>query len=624
MSDLLYSLGLDNSDFEKGAVGAETRLGSLMTAMKGLAAGFSAAAITGFFKEIIEKGGALQDLSERLDNLSTDSLQAFDFAVRQAGGTTEQATQIWDKSKKALDSLAAGNESATKQFAALGVKASDFVGLNLDQALQKIAEAYAENSAHAGAFDAITDILGTRSAPKLNAVLLQLAAEGFPQMIEKAKEAGQVMEKDAIKRFDEFGDRLDRFKGRFETWGSQFLNYVMKGAESVAALESLHKSFLTGTEVNVSMLGASAEKAEKAVKKVLPALVETTEQLAAHKKLTEERTKFEDMVLKQVLAEMAPRERLVELQKQYLAHAAAAVAAGKDSVKAQEEMNKGAELALQYRKLTLEEEKRRHLTLKEEIEILELQKKRQESLTEVEARRLSILLLQKKEKQLQVQIDDLAAKLVTGTITPAEQKKLLVLTEQTREVERKIKLVGDSIGQEQNLINLSKEQLDAQRVIVETSIAEAKARGLSTAELEHQLDLIRQILGASNQVADNFVAIQRGGKDYESQSTASLQGALGGAKKQLQEIQEGEFQSGNHNPFGTMLQFEIGRIQSELASRSTVFGYASKYGEDAARRQYGDTITDRALRDMQSDSQRTRTAAEDIKDTLNRLFKGKG
>ena len=133
--------------------------------------GVSAGAVIGFFKDVFEKSGAIADLADRL-TVSTDALQAFQFAARQAGANSEQVTQVFDKARKSIDELASGNTAAAETFGRIGLRAKDFIGLNLEQGLELIARGYRSNVSEAGAYDAVTDILGTKSAPKLNSASL--------------------------------------------------------------------------------------------------------------------------------------------------------------------------------------------------------------------------------------------------------------------------------------------------------------------------------------------------------------------------------------------------------------------------------------------------------------------
>jgi len=267
VADINVRLGGDNSGFRGMLDEAESAAGKFGRSVSALIPALSGAAIAGFFRTVIAEAGALQDLSDRL-NVSTDSLQSFNAAVRLAGGTNEQATQAWDKARKAIDSLVAGTPEAVKQFEKLGLSAKDFIGLNLDESLEKIARGYKDNADVAGAYDAITDILGSKSAPRLMAALLQLANEGFPGLTASMKQSMQVMDSEVIAKLDEFGDRMGQFWNSIKVGGSSVLGVLMAIGNVLCFLAAGSVALVKGEGFFSGASGVWGEKAAASVKKV--------------------------------------------------------------------------------------------------------------------------------------------------------------------------------------------------------------------------------------------------------------------------------------------------------------------------------------------------------------------
>jgi hypothetical protein len=122
------------------------------------------------------------------------------------------------------------------------------------------------------------------------------------------------------------------------------------------------------------------------------------------------------------------------------------------------------------------------------------------------------------------------------------------------------------------------------------------------------------------------IAMGRSGTPYESASTASLEGTLARLNQQLQQAKS-QVGYGNYNTNygatvqGQTIEAEIRAIQTELRQRAAVQNLVERTGsDDAARRRYGDDITDRGLRDMQDSSTRTAASLQRIEDRLTKIF----
>lgn len=610
--------GADTATLAKGSADAEGIVAGFASkasaALGALGIGLGAGAILGFFKTVIDKGGALQDLSERLD-VSTDALQSFDFAVRQAGGTTEQANDVWDKSRKALDSLNAGQEAAVKQFAAIGLSAADFIGLDLPQSLEKITRGYADNADRAGAYDAITDILGSKTAPALNTVLLKLASEGFPAFTAAAKEAGQVIEKETIARMDEFGDRVDSLKGRLTTWGATAFNILGRVTDGLGALGAMALNAFDGVETSINRTDFAAEKADTAIKKILPALTETTEQLKAQKDIQTERAKYDELIAKAALDQLEPTAKITELKRRLGELAADSLMAAGGELEFQKALVKQAELVTDIRKLEAAETKKAadalRLGKEQELEYAKLVIKEAKGLTSEEQLRLSVLRLQQAEQKNEYEIKEVLAKGVKN-LTAADKERLTELFKQ-------------------------KTLLEAQKTeatgLITLATTNAKSQEEVTAALDAQLKKAKEIKEAADAASrswDNYyIAVQRTGKGYSSQSTTALEGVRDRLQAQLAAPSPNTGRAVKDanmgQDYGAWLMAatytaELSSVMRELDQRKSVASYAQRYGESAAIYKFGDDLTNRALADLNSTQQRTTSAVEDIALRLKKIL----
>lgn len=192
-----------------------------------------------------------------------------------------------------------------------------------------------------------------------------------------------------------------------------------------------------------------------------------------------------------------------------------------------------------------------------------------ENLSESEKARLELLTGQATAAERQKEIQRLSASLIAGNITPAERERLAVLLDQS-------------------------------------------------AVIEEQISKLKEVRAA-------IVTIQRRGSSYEDQSTTSLEGVQARLKKQLDDARQRNAATtfANKDPMTYALESEFANVTKELQQRAQVGNYAARFGEDAARRQFGDTLTDRALRDMSDATTKSQVLLQNIENRLaaSPLFK---
>ena len=216
-----------------------------------------------------------------------------------------------------------------------------------------------------------------------------------------------------------------------------------------------------------------------------------------------------------------------------------------------------------------------------------------------------------KGKKAGIAVDDLEVALLENQ---AELGRLRVgLAKEQNRAER------DNVVSAEELEKLTRRDLELQADAIKARIAKAAAEGQVTEALLEQLAVVERILAKKKD--ELTITLKIRGVSYEQQTEASLRGALDRAKSELQRLGEDQsfrtaFAPNAKDPRFYTLQQEVARMENELKMRQQVSTYAARFGEDAARYQYGDTATDRALRDMKDEAVQTRVTLQNISTQL--------
>lgn len=226
MSDRIsVELSGENKSFASMLDHSSSLVGKFNAVLGSIGLGVSVAGVIGFGKNILDSAGKVQDLSDRL-GVGVDTLQALTYHAKLAGGDITQVAGVFDKTRKSIDQMMDGQTSAAKSFDKLHLSSKDFIGLNLEQAVQVVARAYKDSAHEAGAYDAVTDIMGTKTMPKLNSVLLQYGAEGAQVFIDKTREMGVIAEEGAIPKLDAVGDKFTTVMEKAKVSGMSFMVWL--------------------------------------------------------------------------------------------------------------------------------------------------------------------------------------------------------------------------------------------------------------------------------------------------------------------------------------------------------------------------------------------------------------
>lgn len=231
---LIFKLGLWTKEFEEKYVATEKKLSGIGAKLNNAFSIAQGAAVIGFMNHLIDRAGALQDTAEQLD-ISAESMQALDHRAREAGISANTLANAYNSLKSKAADAAQGNKQVIAALQRLGIDTQTFINLKADRQLEAVAKAYAAAEDKSKAYAAVVDILGNRNAPRLNAILKQLAEEGLDGIIAGSTAAGQVMDASLLKRMDQMGDSIANLKNGIQNFATKALVQFTSGLGYIAA-----------------------------------------------------------------------------------------------------------------------------------------------------------------------------------------------------------------------------------------------------------------------------------------------------------------------------------------------------------------------------------------------------
>lgn len=253
--------GADTGPLRTGSAEGESIIGNFASNAKatlgeigaGFVSGFLVSNVAGrvlsFFDSIIEKAQHLRVMTLEF-GLSSDAIQLFDKAVVKTGGSLEQAQKVWERTRDALSQLADHEDSATKAFAKLHLTAQDFLGLTLDEALEKIAAAFIKSKDEAGAYNAYLEIIGKRGGPQLLAALNQLGTEGFDGLNQKSQNLSDTLKGGAAEAMAGLSLKATEYTNRMKNFLGNIAGGFLEALGAVGSLTAAGINAVTGLKTD--------------------------------------------------------------------------------------------------------------------------------------------------------------------------------------------------------------------------------------------------------------------------------------------------------------------------------------------------------------------------------------
>jgi len=196
---------------------------SLTGVLAGLGAGVSIAGLVGLVKGSIDAADNLNKLSQRVGT-SVESLSKLQYAAKLSDISTEQLGDGLKKLAVNLQAAGRGSGDAVEAFKALGFQQKELLSLRPDEALARIATAFAGIEDGAGKIALQAQIFGRFSdlIPLLNA-----GADGLKRYGDEAQRLGVVIGADAARAAEEFNDQLTRLSASSQALGISLANAAL-------------------------------------------------------------------------------------------------------------------------------------------------------------------------------------------------------------------------------------------------------------------------------------------------------------------------------------------------------------------------------------------------------------
>ena len=170
-------------------------------------------------------------------NTNVESLQTLREVARDCGGSADALNKGLLKLQQTTVEAANGNEKYSKTFATLGLNAEDLLKLPLEKQLEVLAKAYVSSGMGAESYNAVLEILGTKTGPRLIGTLRALAEDGFSGLNEAMKESGRIVAEETI-------DRLDRSQKVAEKTVSKLKTQFVSGVgEMITVAQGFGRTF---------------------------------------------------------------------------------------------------------------------------------------------------------------------------------------------------------------------------------------------------------------------------------------------------------------------------------------------------------------------------------------------
>ena len=250
--------------------------GSLRGIAGPLAAAFSAAAVVSYGKSILDTADNLAKLSQKT-GVTVEDLSAFQKSAELAGVSSEGLSISMLKLNKALADAAGGAKLQTDALAAVGISQKEIANLSPAQALERIADAFANTEDGANKTQVAMALFG-----KAGAELIPLLNGGSKAL----RAFGSTFSTDFAKKAEEFNDNLTILGQNIQVFAVNVLGPVIellnklfeprdvKGldeaiAKSEARIKALSESTVTAADeygAFVGTLGSTNDELEREIK----------------------------------------------------------------------------------------------------------------------------------------------------------------------------------------------------------------------------------------------------------------------------------------------------------------------------------------------------------------------
>lgn len=196
-----------------------------------LGSAISIGAVVAYVDSITAAAERIQDTSQAL-GVQSDTLQAVEYAARHAGSGADEMRAIFGILSQKQGEVIRGSKDTVAQFEALGLSASAVAGMTLDQLFDAVAQAIGKGADRATTMAAAVDLLGRQARGAMGA-LREIGQIGLPDLVNQARDKGQIVEQDDL-------DRIARARDNIEDLKTQVGNFITAGiGESIQMFKDL-------------------------------------------------------------------------------------------------------------------------------------------------------------------------------------------------------------------------------------------------------------------------------------------------------------------------------------------------------------------------------------------------
>jgi len=192
---------------EQMATGLQAKFAGITTAIAGLGTALAGAKFTGLVRDAIDAADQLNKLSQKV-GVTVEALSELQYAGKLADVGTEALGTGLRKLAVNLQEGAAGSKEAQQVFQAVGIAVQDLGKLSPDQALGRIADAFANAADGAGKTAIAVKLFGKSGADLIP--LLNQGAAGLREAGDEARRFGLVISADTARAAEAFNDNLTR------------------------------------------------------------------------------------------------------------------------------------------------------------------------------------------------------------------------------------------------------------------------------------------------------------------------------------------------------------------------------------------------------------------------------
>ncbi len=132
--------------------------------------------------------------------------------AREAGASNAALERSLRNVQTRTEEAINGNKSYAEAFQRLNIDFHAFRRMTTEKKLEAIANAQANATNKAQAYNDVARILGERAGPELPESVQRLATKGFDKVAESARNAGKIIEDENIVQLDDAADAIEEAK----------------------------------------------------------------------------------------------------------------------------------------------------------------------------------------------------------------------------------------------------------------------------------------------------------------------------------------------------------------------------------------------------------------------------